>query len=138
MDYRNDPWTYSLCVKYIRSNVLDNKKIGNKMFYIHFSILTSSKFSVFYTDGKSQLEWLIFIANTWSIVIFYLQLSPGWCDTVDWALACEPKGRQFDSQSGHMPGLRARSPVRGVQEATTRWCFFPVILPPFPSLKINK
>ena len=27
-------------------------------------------------------------------------------------LACEPKGRQFDSQSGHMSGLPARSPVR--------------------------
>ena len=28
--------------------------------------------------------------------------------------ACEPKGHQFDSQSGHMPGLWARSPVEGV------------------------
>ena len=38
--------------------------------------------------------------------------SPGWCGSVDWALlACEPKGRQFDSQSGHMPGLQARLPV---------------------------
>ena len=26
--------------------------------------------------------------------------------------ACKPKGCQFDSQSGHMPGLWARSPVR--------------------------
>ena len=25
---------------------------------------------------------------------------------------CEPKGRQFNSQSGHMPGLQARFPVR--------------------------
>ena len=24
---------------------------------------------------------------------------------------CETKGRRFDSQSGHVPGLRARSPV---------------------------
>ena len=29
-----------------------------------------------------------------------------------------PKGHQFDSQSGHMLGLWARSPV-GVNEATT-------------------
>ena len=29
------------------------------------------------------------------------------------------KGSQFDSQSEHMPGLPVRSPVRGVQEATT-------------------
>ena len=29
------------------------------------------------------------------------------------------KGLQLDSQSGHMPGLWARSPVGGEQEATT-------------------
>ena len=39
---------------------------------------------------------------------------PGWCGSVDWVLACEPKCRQLDSQSRHMPGLRARSPVGGV------------------------
>ena len=32
--------------------------------------------------------------------------------------ACKPEGRQFDSQSGHMPGSWARSPVGGVREAT--------------------
>ena len=25
--------------------------------------------------------------------------SPGWCGSVDWVLACEPKGHQFNSQS---------------------------------------
>ena len=34
--------------------------------------------------------------------------SPGPCDSVGWALAYEPKGHWFDSQSGHMPGLLAR------------------------------
>ena len=34
----------------------------------------------------------------------------GCCDSVDWVLTCEPKGRWFDSQSGHMHGLGARSP----------------------------
>ena len=29
-------------------------------------------------------------------------------------MGCEQKGCQLDSQSGHMPGLWARSPVRGV------------------------
>ena len=43
---------------------------------------------------------------------------PSWCGSVDWAPACKLKGHQFDSQSGHMPGLRARSPVGGLQEAT--------------------
>ena len=42
--------------------------------------------------------------------------SPGWCRSVDWV----PKGFQLDSQSGHMPQLRARSPGGGVWEATDR------------------
>ena len=32
---------------------------------------------------------------------------------MDWVQACKPKRHQFDSQSGHVPGLRARSPVEG-------------------------
>ena len=47
--------------------------------------------------------------------------SPVWCGSVDWMLACEPKSCHFYSQSGHMPGLWARSPVRGMREATD-WC----------------
>ena len=35
------------------------------------------------------------------------------------ASACELKYHWFDSQSGHMPVLGARSPIGGVQEATT-------------------
>ena len=45
-------------------------------------------------------------------------LSPGWCGLVDWVSACEPNSHWFDSQSGHMPGLWARSLVRGTREAT--------------------
>ena len=37
--------------------------------------------------------------------------SPGWCGSVDWAPDCEPNGCHFDFQSGHMSGLRARSPA---------------------------
>ena len=48
---------------------------------------------------------------------------PGWCGSVDWVLACEARGHYFDSQWGHMPGLRARSPLGGNREATTHWCF---------------
>ena len=62
--------------------------------------------------------------------------SPGWCGSTNWAQACEPKGRWFHSQSGHMPGLWARCPVGGVCEATTHWCFCPsLLLPFFPSQK---
>ena len=39
--------------------------------------------------------------------------SPGWCGSVDGVLECEAKGHWFDSQSGHMPGLWAGSPVGG-------------------------
>ena len=66
-------------------------------------------------------------------------LSPGWCGSVDWVPACEPKGYRFDSQSGHMPGLWARSPVGGAREATTHWCLSLSPSPSLPlSLKINK
>ena len=70
--------------------------------------------------------------------------SPGWCGSVDWAPACEPKDRWLDSLSGHMPGLQARAPVGGVQEATdwcflTHRCFSPILSPSLTlSLKINK
>ena len=43
----------------------------------------------------------------------FLQLSPGWCGSVDWARVCRPRGHLFKSQSGHMPGFQARSPVGG-------------------------
>ena len=65
--------------------------------------------------------------------------SPGWCGSVDWGLAYEPKDRWFDSQSGHVPGLQARSPVGGVWETTTPWCFSCSLSPSLPlSLKISK
>ena len=65
---------------------------------------------------------------------------PGWCGSVDWVLACKPKGYQLDSQSGHMPGFRARLPVGDMQETTTYWCFFPSLSPslPFSLKEINK
>ena len=39
--------------------------------------------------------------------------SPGWCGSVDWVPACEPKCHGCDSQSGHKPGLLARFPTWG-------------------------
>ena len=67
----------------------------------------------------------------WMVLLKSLIISPGWCGSVDWAPAYEPKGRQFDSQSGHMPGLQDRFPVGGVWEATIHWCFSPSFsLPP--------
>ena len=65
----------------------------------------------------------IVILNTqerWGITSQQLRavFNPGWCGSMDWVPACEPKGCQFDSQSGHMPGLQARSPAGGAREAT--------------------
>ena len=42
--------------------------------------------------------------------------SPDWCGSVGWALSHKLKGHLFNSQSGHMPGLGARFPVRGVRD----------------------
>ena len=68
-----------------------------------------------------------------------LTVGPGWCGSADWVPACKPKGRRFDSQSGHMPGLRTRSPVGGTWEATAHPCFSPSLSLSLPlSVKINK
>ena len=67
------------------------------------------------------------------------QKSPGWWSSMDWAQAWEPKGCWFDSQSGHMRSLQARSPVGGARETTTHWCFSHSLSPSLSlSLKINK
>ena len=65
--------------------------------------------------------------------------SPGWCVSVDWALAWEPKHCWFDSQSGQVPGLQARSLVGGMLGACERQPIslmfsLPPFLPLFTSL----
>ena len=50
-----------------------------------------------------------------------------------------PQDRWFGSWSGYLPTLQTRSPVGGMWEATTQWCFSPSLCPSLPlSLKINK
>ena len=52
------------------------------------------------------------------------------------SMACKPKGHQFNSQLGHMPGLQARSPVGGVCERQPHiGVSRPLFLPPLLSLK---
>ena len=72
------------------------------------------------------------------MVILKHDHSPGWCGSVDRALACEPKGHGFDSQSGHTPGLQARSPVGGVLEESHTDVSLLLFLPSFSFLKVNK
>ena len=61
---------------------------------------------------------------------------PGWCGSVDWELAWESKGCQFDSQSRThawvVGQVTSRRRMRG-----NHTLIFPS-LPPFPSLKRNK
>ena len=79
-------------------------------------------------------RWMCYPEKTLDALFIRIALDgPGWCSSVHWVQAWEPKGHLFDSQSGHMPGLWVRSPIGGMWEATTHWCFSPS-LPPFPSL----
>ena len=88
---------------------------------------------VCYLDKRSLLLAPISVLASF-LPIWKVENSPGWCGSVDWASSCEPKGRWFHSQSGHMPGLWARSPVGG---ACLRQLHIDVslnlFLPPFPS-----
>ena len=62
------------------------------------------------------------------------KMCPSWCDSVNCALACRQKGRWFNSQSGHLPGLWARSQL-GVWERQLIDVSFPLFLFPFPLSK---
>ena len=89
-----------------------------------------------YVYVKNNLKTLLWLQ---ALNVKNISRLPGLYDSVDWALACEPKGHKFDSQSGHIPALQARSPVGDAQEATTHWCFSPSLSPTLPlSLKMNK
>ena len=114
----------SVCVCVCVCIHIQNKKWYNRLYKSH-------------QDVKFSLEQVkINLRNRNRLNKISVKL-PGWCGSVDWALACEPKGHWLDSQSGHMPGLQARSPVGSVQAATTHWCF-PLSFPSPLSKKINK
>ena len=77
-------------------------------------------------DGVSKMPILVLAQNKRSLAL---------ADVALWALAYGPKGRWFNSQSGHMPWLWARFPVGGTWEATTHWCFCPSLSPSLPLSK---
>ena len=99
--------------------------LGNFVFSFFFRCFLKENFKL-YNHSYSN-----FIDNK--------SLRPGWCGSVDWVPACEPKGCWFDSQSGHMPGL-GPGPQLGACErplidvSPTHWCFSPSLFLPFPSL----
>ena len=48
------------------------------------------------------------------VLLSGVMFGPKWCDSsVGWVTSHEVKCCRFDSQSGHMPGLRVQSPVGG-------------------------
>ena len=61
------------------------------------------------------------IIVAWDLAFYFIKSTvenkkeaPYWCDLVGCVPACEPKGHWFNTQSGHMPGLWARSFVERV------------------------
>ena len=52
-------------------------------------------------------------------------LCPGRCSSMGWALACKPKSRRFDSQSGHMPELQAWPLAPGWGSVRHSACVYP-------------
>ena len=62
---------------------------------------------------------------------------PGWCGSVDWALAWEPEGHGFDPQSRAHAWVVGQVPSRGSARGNHTLMFLPLFLPPFPSLKIK-
>ena len=76
-------------------------------------VLTRTRLQVYKATREAQPR----AQSRWVQVINIQQLhSPptSWCGSVDWAPACEPKVCWFNSHSGHMPGLQARSPSGSV------------------------
>ena len=65
--------------------------------------------------GKWSCKSLLtFMEDIWKI-----EWCSGWCSSVDWAWAHEPRGQGSIPTVGHMPGLQARSPTGDMWEATT-------------------
>ena len=96
------------------------------------------------TSAQVILSTWLFRASSvmdafWWMLLFDKDFQgPGWCGSVDWALAWEPKGRWLDSQSGHKPVLQAGSLVGAHERQPYINVSLPLYLFPFPSLKINK
>ena len=98
--------------------------------------------------SSTWLRWCLLAFSTVQVNIFFICikkniLGPDWCGLVCWALSCKGKGGQFDSRSGHIPGLWFSPWLVRIQEAANR--YFSVasrilsLSVSFPSLsKMNK
>ena len=73
------------------------------------------------------VPWDEKVENHWS--------SLGWGGSVDWTLACEPKGRPFDSWvAGQVPSWE-HGRGKSMDVALTHWCFPPSCSLPSPLSK---
>ena len=127
-------WIYSTEI------IISMKRYAQEYSYqLSSSSLTWNPFKCPSTVEWIDKSWYIHTIKYYLTILKRTNISPGWCGSVDWVLACEPKGHQFNSQSEHMPGLQARSPVGGMWAATRHWYFSPSLSPSLSlSLKINK
>ena len=97
--------------------------------FIWFSLKTSTTpiSCAWHCTGNKGMNGKLFLSR------------PGWCGSVDWVLACEPKGCWFNSWSGHMPALQARSTSGGVQRISRLMFLSLSFSSPLPLyLNINK
>ena len=69
----------------------------------------------------------------------YYSRHPSWCGSADWGPTCGSRGRWFGSQSGHMPGMWARTPSWACAGSNLLMFLvhisvsLPLFLPSFPS-----
>ena len=84
------------------------------------------------------------ILMTFQIQLIYYLLCLNLCTSLagvaQW-IECQAENQRaahLISNLGHMPGLWTRSPTGGVREATTHYVYLPLLLPSFPSVKINE
>ena len=84
-----------------------------KILFYHLSIVYH--LSTIYMHFYVSLYLSIYLDWLWIMYMLYMficikrfiiknLLCPSLCGSVDWVSACEPKGPQCDSQSGHTPG----------------------------------
>ena len=76
-----------------------------------------------------------FIHNIYHINLKSALLDPGWYGSAGWVSSQKLRSLRLGSQSGHMPGLQARSPAGAVQEAAdifflAHQCLFPSLNAP--------
>ena len=106
------------------------------LIYSHKNVLMFSPWNFILPGFTFCLFYQLLREGHWNLLKMHIM--PQWCGSVDWVPAWEPKGCRLDTQSGHMPGLPARSPVGSAWEAMTHWYFSPSLSPSPPLSKNNK